>query len=110
MFRLTERRESLSRPDSIYHLFAYRRALVTQVFVRHLLVAHKDCTENDLCALLVTAAEGARGEMRVFIFYRCQGEDDFVRRRVMLLITAAREVMPLNATLRFYSLMFRRGV
>ncbi|KAK0394348.1 hypothetical protein QR680_000691 [Steinernema hermaphroditum] len=78
MFRLTERRESLSRPDSIYHLFAYRRALVTQVFVRHLLVAHKDCTENDLCALLVTAAEGARGEMRVFIFYRCQGEDDFV--------------------------------
>ncbi|KAK0394338.1 hypothetical protein QR680_000686 [Steinernema hermaphroditum] len=35
--------------------------------------------ENDLCALLVTAAEGARGEMRVFIFYRCQGEDHFFR-------------------------------
>ncbi|KAK0396480.1 hypothetical protein QR680_001733 [Steinernema hermaphroditum] len=67
MFRLTEQCESLSRPDSIYHLFAYRKAAVTQVFVRHLLVPHKACTADELCALLVTAVEGACGEMRVFI-------------------------------------------
>ncbi|KAK0395210.1 hypothetical protein QR680_001176 [Steinernema hermaphroditum] len=78
MFRLTEGCESLSCPDSIYHLFAYRKAAVSQVFVRHLLVPHKDCTAGELCALLVTAVEGACGEMRVFINTN-KGEDHFVR-------------------------------
>ncbi|TMS36122.1 hypothetical protein L596_003371 [Steinernema carpocapsae] len=66
-FRLTAQCEPLSNPNSVYHVFAFQKAAVVQVFVRHLLVPTKDWSPEEVSAQLVTAIDGACGEMRVFI-------------------------------------------